>query len=248
ALGLRRENASRILNLDSRQLSAVVRATGGRYRPILHKDHIPEHPFGKRINAPQGIVPVMVGFTKDEMTLYNVGFDWWRQMDQAELARRAEDLYPGKSAKLLNALQKAWPDYAPRHLYTALLSTRQYLGATTLAERKAQQNSGDVYLYSFNWDAPVENGILKSPHAIELPFVFDNVEKGPLLLGRDKKTIKLGNTMAKVWTSFARTGNPNTRGIPSWAPYNTDTRMTMTFDERSKVISNYLGEVRPLLR
>ncbi|MCB1692909.1 MAG: carboxylesterase family protein, partial [Pseudomonadales bacterium] len=89
---------------------------------------------------------------------------------------------------------------------------------------------------------------LKSPHTMEIPFVFDNVDKGPILLGTDRSTRRLGDTMSGVWTAFAREGDPNARGIPKWKPYDIDSRATMVFGNRSKAIDNYMGDIRPLLR
>jgi para-nitrobenzyl esterase len=247
-LGITRERASDIMKVHGHELRAVVSKLGGRYGPILHKEHIPDHPFAPRTRPLFDDVPMIVGFTKDEMTLYNVGFEWWRNLTEEGLRSRLRETYEDNTDRLIEAYRKIRPDYPPRHLYTAVLTSRQFLGATTLAERKGAQNSGNVYLYSFNWDSPIDDGILKSPHTLEIPFVFDNVDKAPILLGTERSTRRLGDQMSKVWTNFARTGDPNTRGLPKWAPYNTDERTTMVFDTRSRAIDNYMGEVRPLLR
>jgi para-nitrobenzyl esterase len=41
------------------------------------------------------------------------------------------------------------------------------------------------------------------------------------------------DNMANAWLAFARTGNPNHSGIPTWAPYDLTRRNTMMFDEHS---------------
>ena len=44
----------------------------------------------------------------------------------------------------------------------------------TLAQRKAAQGRAPVYMYLFAWRTPALDGRLFAPHAIEIPFVFDN--------------------------------------------------------------------------
>ncbi len=87
--------------------------------------------------------------------------------------------------------------------------------STVLAERKAQQPGG-AWMYAWEWPAPVENHALRASHTIEIPFVFDNVALGPILLGTDPATARLAHRVSTAWTNFARTGNPNTRGLPQW--------------------------------
>lgn len=89
---------------------------------------------------------------------------------------------------------------------------------------------------------------MKAPHCAEIPFAFDNVDKGPLWLGTDKETFKLGSQISTVWTTFARTGDPNTKALAKWKPYNAEDRTIMYFDAKSEAIDNYRSEVRQLLQ
>ena len=40
---------------------------------------------------------------------------------------------------------------------------------------------------------------------------------------------KLADTMSTAWVNFARTGNPNGRGVPKWKPYTRADREVMVF-------------------
>jgi len=46
--------------------------------------------------------------------------------------------------------------------------------------RRAALGKGPVFLYYFRWESPVDGGRLKSPHTIEIPFAFDNIEESRL--------------------------------------------------------------------
>jgi len=149
---------------------------------------------------------------------------------------------------LIAAFRKLHPENSPSYLFNDMMSaTFAFKDSVTLAERKAAQPA-PVYTYIYNWSAPVENGILKAPHTIEIPFVFDNVELGPILLGTDLATKYLGRLTSSAWTAFARTGNPNTPGLPQWPKYDVSRRATMIFDVENKVVDDPMSEVRKILQ
>jgi para-nitrobenzyl esterase len=65
------------------------------------------------------------------------------------------------------------------------------------------------------WETPVDGGRFGSPHAVEIPLVFDTVGASASMLGEDTTAPqKLADRMSEAWLAFARTGNPNTAAIP----------------------------------
>jgi para-nitrobenzyl esterase len=53
--------------------------------------------------------------------------------------------------------------------------------------------------------------------------------------------------MSGAWAAFARTGNPNHKGLPNWPVFKTDQRATMVFDNQCKVVNDPHGEERMAL-
>ena len=87
-----------------------------------------------------------------------------------------------------------------------------------------------VYEYRFSY---VAESMRKewgrgAPHATEIPFVFDTVEAryGKDLKPADKATAEAANA---YWVNFAKTGNPNGKGLPVWPAYKADTDQLMDF-------------------
>jgi para-nitrobenzyl esterase len=73
-------------------------------------------------------------------------------------------------------------------------------------------------MYVWEWGSPVDGGMMRAPHTMEIPFVFDNVDKGPILLGTEPRPAALGKQASAAWVAFARTGDPNApkSTLPSW--------------------------------
>ena len=67
-----------------------------------------------------------------------------------------------------------------------------------------------------------------APHATEIPFVFDTVAAryGKALAPADKATAEAANA---YWVNFARTGDPNGKGLPHWPRYSAASDELMNF-------------------
>jgi len=89
-------------------------------------------------------------------------------------------------------------------------------------------------MYLFTWESNYLGGLFKAGHALEIPFVFDNVDDMPMTGDRPDK-YELAEAMSKAWAAFARSGDPNHPGIPQWEPYTVDNRATMIFDVPCRV-------------
>ena len=103
-------------------------------------------------------------------------------------------------------------------------------------------------MYLMTWETPAARGGLKSAHALEIPLVFDNVETSRSFVGRGDAPQRMADQMAPAWLAFARSGSPNTDGLPQWPAYDAATRATMIFDLRSAVANDPLSTVRVLLQ
>lgn len=71
---------------------------------------------------------------------------------------------------------------------------------------------------------------LKSCHALEIPFVFDNIERTDRFTGSSPERFPLAGKMSEAWIAFARDGVPIARELPPWPSYNPEQRLTMIFD------------------
>jgi para-nitrobenzyl esterase len=94
----------------------------------------------------------------------------------------------------------------------------QPLALQQAADRTAA-GCAPVYFYQFTWESPVLDGTFGSTHCIEIPFVFDNVTLHRTFTGGAQDAVELGHRVSRLWTNFAKTGTPESEGMPAWEPY-----------------------------
>ena len=58
----------------------------------------------------------------------------------------------------------------------------------------------------------------------------------------------LSDVMQDAWISFARTGDPNHKGLPEWPAYDPVHRATMIFDTKSKAVEDPDSDIRQLFK
>jgi para-nitrobenzyl esterase len=105
--------------------------------------------------------------------------------------------------------------------------------ALRMAEAQAGHQPQNTFLYLFEFASTAFDGRLGSCHALEIPFVFDNLDKGGIeLITGPEPPRSLAAAMHGAWLAFARTGSPAHEGLPPWPAYG-DERATMYFGARS---------------
>jgi para-nitrobenzyl esterase len=216
--------------------------------PVVDGVALPTDPFAPAAPAMSANIPLMIGTNNTEMTLFVAGAPWFGKLTDDQLVAQATAMGGPKAPAILAAIRKAHPDYSPSYLLAQLMTTTFMWGdSLTLAERKAAQKSAAVYMYRLDWETPIGNGVFKSPHTLEIPLVFENVENSRPLLGPGPAPQLVANQMSAAWAAFAKTGNPNNAAIPAWPTYDANTRATMLFNVTSKVANDPDADVRKAL-
>jgi len=204
---------------------------------------VPQHPFYPAAATVSADVPVMLGSTRTELTS-SAAAELFSLTDAA-MRKRIGDLLGAGAAATIEAYSKANPGASPSDLYFLIASDYRYSGPVmTIADRRSALGRSPVYLYYWRWETPVDGGRLKSPHTIEIPFAFDNVQAAKRLTGGGPEAMALADKVSDAWIAFARTGSPDTPKLPAWTRYNSAERPTMVFDSESKVIRDPIRDQR----
>src|SRR5205814_6883415 len=115
-------------------------------------------------------------------------------------------------------------------------------GTDTIADRKAALAKAPIYKYYFQWYSPVREGKLRSYHTLDIPFVFDDVDVAQSMVGDGPNRQPLADKMSAAWVAFARTGNPNHKGIPKWSPFNLEQRALMIWNDEPRAADDPFKE------
>ncbi|WP_437395881.1 carboxylesterase/lipase family protein [Flagellimonas lutimaris] len=178
-------------------------------------------------------IPLMLGSTKNEFTPFMNG-RFFKASEEVVMSH-IKETYKEKADDYIAAVQKAYPkDTKPSDLLDIDATFRP--GAVFQANAKSQlKNGAPVYMYLFTWQSPVFDGKYKALHCMELPFVFDNIERARQMTGGGQEAHLLADKMSGAWINFAKTGNPNHDGLPQWPQYNPKNTSTMFFDNSCEV-------------
>ena len=254
-IGVTRSSMDRLQSVPVEQLVAAItpakRAVGRAELPLLDRydfgpvvdgEDLPQQPCDPAPAAISDDIPLLIGDTKDEATRFLADDDavWNRTLTEPELRDRLTAIGGGAADRLFDLYRTRDPQANPAQLLIAALTHGQFWVRSALfAERKAARASkgAPVYMYSLAWETPVFDGRLKAPHALDLPFVFDNTEVAEATAGaaggRD-----LAAVMSASWAAFARTGSPAITGLPDWPSHTAEARNVMVFDRECRTVSD----------
>ena len=212
------------------------------FSPTVDGTAVPGHPFHPTASDVSADVPLMIGSTRTELTLQTDAAAF--SLDDAALRGRVRELVGAATDGIIDIYRRANPAANPSELYFLIASDHRYgAPAMKIAERRAALNKGSVHLYYFRWETPLDGGRLKSPHTIEIPFAFNNVQASRLTAGAPGAQA-LADKVSDAWLAFARSGDPNTQSLPRWPAFDAAQRATMMFDNASVVQNDPLREQR----
>jgi para-nitrobenzyl esterase len=249
-LGLGKNECDRLQSVPVERLIAALtpaqQAVGPSPRPMLDRyvfgpvvdgADLPAHPFDPAAPAVSDDIPLVIGNTKDEASLFLVGDDkvWSGTLTEAELKARVARVAGADTDRVLELYRARDPKANPAELLIAASTGGNFwIRSVMLAERKAARNRAPVYFYAFNWATPAFGGRLKSHHAIDLPFTFDTVDTADTSAGFPGAQ-QLGDAMSATWAAFARNGTPDNAAIPHWPAYTLADRATLVLDTTCRV-------------
>jgi para-nitrobenzyl esterase len=254
-LGLTNETIDRISTMPAEEIEQAVRdvVTNGtplRLAPVFDNRNFNRDPFDPDAPMQSKDVPLLIGTTRTEMSLLAGArrtelFDLTWDNLPAALEQGLEDV---DANAVIAGYRELRPDLdAPELYFTAITDNGFFRRSVQMADRKADMNAAPVYFYLFDWNTPVDDGKWKAPHALEIGFVFDNVEKSASMSGTGEDQQIIADMMSESWLAFARTGNPNNVNAPMWQPYTSQERATMVVNVESKLVNDPRREFMKLL-
>jgi para-nitrobenzyl esterase len=239
-LNLNTGQVDELQNLPYQQLlDACSAIPGGAFAtaPVVDGGSLPRDPFDPDAPELSLDVPMLIGSNATEFTLFESPPDSMDDATLRDLTKQRMRLDDAAADRLIDVYKRVHGSNIEAHV--ALESDRfMRINSIRQVERKTAQGGARAYMYYFTWRTPVLNGRLRSPHAIEIPFVFDHPDAWKGLTGEGSERYILAKKMSAAWVAFAHTGSPATPDLPNWPAYSSDDRATMVFDNECKVVGD----------
>ena len=253
ALAIDRGQVDRLRTLPMEQLIKVSRAPA-YLGPVKDGRSLPRDPFDPDAPPQSAQIPMMLGNTRGETrTLIGRGDPSLFSLTWDTLLPKLEANSPFMGtlnrAEVIARYREWHPEYTPADVFfAATTDSRSWRGQVIEADRRAAQPPGvaPTYVFQFDWKTPIDGGKWGAHHGLDVPFVFDNAAITPQFVGTGDEPLRLADTMSRAWIAFARSGNPNTDGLPAWPAFDLQRRPTMVFDNEPRVIDDPRGRERRL--
>jgi para-nitrobenzyl esterase len=209
--------------------------------PVADGEVLPQEPLEAIAAGAAGDVPLLVGTNLDEWNFFIFLTDPRKQtLNDAALVKVIEKRLPGhgpRAAAYYRGALDRERKHEPWEIFGAFESDRAFrIPAIRLAEMQSLHQER-TFMYLFDWRSPLAEGRMGSCHAIDLPFVFGDVdgEFGRLFTGGGPAARSLSEKMMDAWIHFARHGDPGHDAVGPWPRYDAGRRATMVLADRCRV-------------
>ncbi|HEX4002438.1 MAG TPA: carboxylesterase family protein [Candidatus Acidoferrales bacterium] len=175
--------------------------------------------------------PVLIGTNADEGALFTPtatvsGFEHMVRSGYGEYADKILSVYPANSDSL--AL------HSQRDLFR---DTAFAWHTWTWARLQSQTGRSKVFVYYFSHrpNYPDTPGFKDwgAAHGSELAYVFGNFVETMPATGNDEA---VSEQISSYWVNFAKTGDPNGAGLPTWPAFTDASQQVMNLDDPSHAI------------
>jgi para-nitrobenzyl esterase len=216
--------------VDLRKIPADKLPAGGRGGgmawPVIDAWVIPDDQYklyeAKRYND----TPILVGYNSDEGASFSP-------------PRTPEDYISGvktRFGQFADRLLKAYPTEAATVPKTARDLARDFaVGWHTWIWARLQAKTGKSKAFYYYFDQHPEypadspRAGYGSPHGADLSFVFQHLNTShPQVTKQDEA---ISEAMATYWTNFAKLGDPNGGGLPTWPAFSDANPLVMYFSQ-----------------
>jgi para-nitrobenzyl esterase len=182
---------------------------------------LPEAPAAVFAAGRQAHVPLLVGNNSRERTPPAPTSEELNAAMLAmfgPLAARAQKLYSSESDRLYGSIAAQW-----------VVDTMYRCPVAAQLDWHAKAGN-PAYEYQFDRAAPGREA-QGAVHGAEVPYVFGALAaggRGPQYNDTDRD---LSAAIQSYWTNFAKSGNPNGRGLPAWPQFDATSRRYLEFTD-----------------
>ena len=207
------------------------------FAPVVDGQILPRHPVDALADGASRDVRILLGSNRQEARLFAVPGGLIDVIDDAALV--AGTAAYGLSPAGLELYRRNHPDASPGDLFAQIVTDWFFAIPAIRVAEAHERGGGTTWAYRFDRPHPSENNRLGAAHAVEIPFVFQTIDRPEVagLVG-DDPTQAVADTAHAVWVRFISDGDPG------WSPYIDGTRTTGVLTETLTVVDDPDGDER----
>ncbi len=216
-------------------------AYGVPFLPVIDGNLLTARPIDAIAAGASSNIDIMIGTNADEFRLYVVPQGTINAINE-EMLKASVAAYGMPVDETLATYRAIRKNATPGELLATIITDWYFrIPAIRLAEAHAQQGTGTTYMYEFAWPSPSFDGRLGACHALDVPFIFDNLDKeGYEGLAGTHPPQQVADAMHTAWIAFTTSGNAG------WPQYDQKRRATMRFDTTSQSVDDPRSHERML--
>ena len=228
------------------------RGAEGNFAPAVDGEVLPYASFHPAASPVNPEVPLIVGTNRTELTMHMQRDPSAFNLNEQQMEERVKKIAGNLTKEVIDVYRSAEPNASPSELFFLIASDSVYVvPCTVIAERRAALKGGPVYSYYLTWKTKTREGRLMTPHALDIPFIFDNTDSKHTVYGLTTGTEEersLADKVSDTWIAFARTGDPNCGKLPQWKTYSKESRNVMVINNTSKIIEDPIKSRRIIMQ
>lgn len=187
-------------------------------------------------------VPLVIGTTRDESRLFTMFDPQYADCDEAKWHKFAQDNFGERFRDIARVFEDHRQECTPAQLIAAVQTEHSFRQpAVALSENRVRAGS-PTWMYWFTWASTAFGGAVGSCHALDIPFVFDNLSAPgiSMLLGDRPGQQAVATRFADELTEFAA------KGHAAWPTYDLGSRSTLRIDDEFEVLEDPESAIRAL--
>lgn len=213
---------------------------GAGFSPVVDGKILPHNPFDPTAPPESADVPVIISTALEDAALGLTNFDLTEDGLRAMMNQR----YGAKADEILTLYRDRYPDKSPFLIQAEIVTDAGMRRSAILqAERKSAMGKAPAYMYLWAFASSGFGGKFGAVHGTDVSASFYNFRDGVGGTGSTREKA-LWQRFAAAWVSLAKNADPNNPKVPHWAPYDTQKRATMIFDNEVQLVDDPRSEIR----
>ncbi|MBN2486433.1 MAG: carboxylesterase family protein [Bacteroidales bacterium] len=202
----------------------------GNFGPIVDGYVLPDIIYNTYFKGKQNDVPLLAGWNANE------GLYFFEVKNATGFKEKSREIYGSHANDFLRFFPADNDSVARLSQFSHADMLSFGVQAYKWTTMQAKTGKSPVYLYYFSRRVPYgnEQADYGAFHSSEIFYAFNNLgisKNRPW----QKVDYALANTMSGYWANFAKTGNPNGKGLPDWLPCKTEALNAMFLGDTVKI-------------